>query len=76
MWASKLENFEFGPEYMTTTTMPLFELCESADTDDKKYFLFNDVWSYGFYKGKYFVCLHSLSFFIYLIFISLPNYSF
>jgi len=51
VFASKLENFILGPEYMETTTMPLFELCESSDSEDKKYFMFNDVWSYGFYKS-------------------------
>ena len=32
-------------------TYPLFELCESAETEDKKYFLFNKLWSYTFYKS-------------------------
>jgi len=51
VFASKLESFDLGPGFITTTTMPLFQLCESSESEDKKYFMFNDVWSYGFYKS-------------------------
>ena len=36
---------------MQVKTYPLFQLCESSETEDKKYFLFNKLWSYTFYKS-------------------------
>ena len=31
--------------------MQLFQLCESGESEEKKYFFFNEKWNYEFYKS-------------------------
>ena len=33
------------------TTVPLFTLCESGNTEESQYFLFNEKWNFLFYKS-------------------------
>ena len=33
------------------TTVPLFTLCESGNTEESQYFLLNEKWNFPFYKS-------------------------
>jgi len=47
----KREKFELGPDHIEYSTMPLYELCSDQKGESSRYFMFNDVWSYNFYKS-------------------------
>ncbi|XP_023336040.1 uncharacterized protein LOC111707216 [Eurytemora carolleeae] len=49
--ASKTNSFIISNEHASVETVPLFELCGDQNSARSKYFLFNDAWSYPFYKA-------------------------
>merc|ERR550532_299711 len=49
--AWKEELYSLGEEYNEFTHMQLFQLCESGESEESKYFFFNAKWNYEFYKS-------------------------